>query len=329
MLVAALATLVIVPALLAIFGRRLARRQSEPVFRSRHREQGDVRRGRGVEFRVHVHLPGVGPWAVRGGRPHRAAAADPDRGGLRGGRLRRQTGDHRLAAFLELAQRLTDRRTARTGQVRDLDLTELACSIQGLSPVGAAAILAETGDLRRVDGVFSDFGDTAVRAYTKKFDGVSPKDFSLEKRLEAIPREQLDALRAAHERIRAFHERQLQKSWDFTDADGTRLAPGPGDRRLLKLIRGVTRRTFVVLGNGRIFYHLTYIDDLVEGFRLCGEGPSFRVENRIPGADANPSFVPIHQFVVRLAESARRRSGMTPPRAGGSAVVAQSTGGQP
>jgi nucleoside-diphosphate-sugar epimerase len=46
---------------------------------------------------------------------------------------------------------------------------------------------------------------------------------------------------------------------------------GPGDRRLLKLFRGVARRRFVVLGGGRIFYHLTYIDDLVEGFRLCGE----------------------------------------------------------
>ena len=46
---------------------------------------------------------------------------------------------------------------------------------------------------------------------------------------------------------------------------------GPGDRRLLKLFRGVARRRFVVLGSGEIFYHLTYIDDLVEGFRLCGE----------------------------------------------------------
>jgi dihydroflavonol-4-reductase len=46
---------------------------------------------------------------------------------------------------------------------------------------------------------------------------------------------------------------------------------GPGDRRLLKLFRGVARRRFVILGDGRIFYHLTYIDDLVEGFRLCGE----------------------------------------------------------
>jgi histidinol dehydrogenase len=30
-------------------------------------------------------------------------------------------------------------------------------------------------------------------------------------------------LRAAHERIRAFHEKQLQQSWEYTDAEGTRL----------------------------------------------------------------------------------------------------------
>ena len=48
---------------------------------------------------------------------------------------------------------------------------------------------------------------------------------------------------------------------------------GPGDRRLLKLFGGVARGRFPMLGNGRIYYHLTYIDDLVEGFRLCGEHP--------------------------------------------------------
>ena len=66
-------------------------------------------------------------------------------------------------------------------------------------------------------------GDAAVRAYTRKFDGVSPRDFSLENRLAAIPREQSDALRAAHSRIKAFHQKQLQQSWEFTEADGTRL----------------------------------------------------------------------------------------------------------
>ena len=67
-------------------------------------------------------------------------------------------------------------------------------------------------------------GDAAVRAYTRKFDGVSPREFKLTRGLlDAIPAEQAQALRAAHERIRAFHERQLQPSWDFTDGDGTRL----------------------------------------------------------------------------------------------------------
>ncbi len=49
---------------------------------------------------------------------------------------------------------------------------------------------------------------------------------------------------------------------------------GPGDRRLLKLFRGIARRRFVILGRGEIFYHLTYIDDLVEGFRLCATVPA-------------------------------------------------------
>jgi dihydroflavonol-4-reductase len=49
---------------------------------------------------------------------------------------------------------------------------------------------------------------------------------------------------------------------------------GPGDRRLLKLFRGVARRRWITLGSGDIYYHLTYIDDLVEGFRLCGEHPA-------------------------------------------------------
>jgi nucleoside-diphosphate-sugar epimerase len=48
---------------------------------------------------------------------------------------------------------------------------------------------------------------------------------------------------------------------------------GPGDRRLLKLFRGVARRRFVILGGGEIFYHLTHIDDLVDGIQLAGTAP--------------------------------------------------------
>jgi dihydroflavonol-4-reductase len=49
---------------------------------------------------------------------------------------------------------------------------------------------------------------------------------------------------------------------------------GPGDRRLLKLFRGVARRRWVTLGAGDIYYHLTFIDDLVEGFHLCATHPA-------------------------------------------------------
>jgi dihydroflavonol-4-reductase len=49
---------------------------------------------------------------------------------------------------------------------------------------------------------------------------------------------------------------------------------GPGDRRLLRLFRGVARRRWVTLGAGEIYYHLTFIDDLVEGLRLCGQHPA-------------------------------------------------------
>jgi nucleoside-diphosphate-sugar epimerase len=49
---------------------------------------------------------------------------------------------------------------------------------------------------------------------------------------------------------------------------------GPGDRRLLKLFRGVAHRRWVTLGRGDIYYHLTFIDDLVDGLHLCGVHPA-------------------------------------------------------
>lgn len=49
---------------------------------------------------------------------------------------------------------------------------------------------------------------------------------------------------------------------------------GGGDRRLLKLFGGVARGRFLFLGDGQIFYHLTHVDDLCDGFRLCGTVPA-------------------------------------------------------
>ncbi len=76
---------------------------------------------------------------------------------------------------------------------------------------------------------------------------------------------------------------------------------GPGDRRLLKLFRGVARRRFVTLGPGDIFYHVTYIDDLVEGFRLCGESPAAAGRTYIL---AGGEVMRLNDLVALIAEEA-------------------------
>jgi nucleoside-diphosphate-sugar epimerase len=46
---------------------------------------------------------------------------------------------------------------------------------------------------------------------------------------------------------------------------------GPGDTRFLKLFKHIKNGKFIMFGSGKVLYHLTYIDDLVHGFELCGE----------------------------------------------------------
>lgn len=82
---------------------------------------------------------------------------------------------------------------------------------------------------------------------------------------------------------------------------------GPGDRRLLKLFRGIARRRFVILGDGRIFYHLTYIDDLIEGFRLCGTVPAAAGRTYIL---AGGEVTTLNELIQLIAEEAH----VPPPR---------------
>ena len=87
-----------------------------------------------------------------------------------------------------------------------------------------AAVRAIVADVRKR-------GDEAVLEYTRKFDRLQAKSMSelevprarLEAALAALPAGQREALQTAAARVRAFHERQLAQSWEFTDAEGTRL----------------------------------------------------------------------------------------------------------
>jgi nucleoside-diphosphate-sugar epimerase len=48
---------------------------------------------------------------------------------------------------------------------------------------------------------------------------------------------------------------------------------GAGDSRFLKLFKPISRGYFVMIGHGNVLYHITYIDDFVDGMVLCGIKP--------------------------------------------------------
>jgi nucleoside-diphosphate-sugar epimerase len=65
---------------------------------------------------------------------------------------------------------------------------------------------------------------------------------------------------------------------DFATTNGLALSVvrptaiyGPGDMRLLKLFKLAVKKITPVIGTGKIYYHMVYIDDLVQGFILASE----------------------------------------------------------
>ena len=87
---------------------------------------------------------------------------------------------------------------------------------------------------RTVAGILADVhlrGDAAVVDYTNRFDRQHVTELAqlrippeqLAGAHAGLPAAQKDALAAAAERIRAFHQHQLQASWSYVEEDGTRL----------------------------------------------------------------------------------------------------------
>ncbi|PHS62416.1 MAG: histidinol dehydrogenase [Thalassobium sp.] len=74
-------------------------------------------------------------------------------------------------------------------------------------------------------------GDAALIEYTNKFDRMNVSSMAqlelsqeqLQKALDELPAERREALLLAAERVRSYHEKQKQDSWDYTEADGTLL----------------------------------------------------------------------------------------------------------
>ncbi len=90
---------------------------------------------------------------------------------------------------------------------------------------------------QRVADILADVqkrGDAAVLEYTRRFDGLAAESMAqleltqddFRQAFDSLPAAQRDALRAAADRVRSYHEAQKKasgESWSYRDADGTLL----------------------------------------------------------------------------------------------------------
>lgn len=82
---------------------------------------------------------------------------------------------------------------------------------------------------------------------------------------------------------------------------------GPGDLRMLKLFRMISRGRFVVVGDGSPFFQPAYIDDVVEGCVLCLEHEKALGEAFIIGGE---EYLPLRDLFRVIAEELE----VSPPR---------------
>lgn len=105
----------------------------------------------------------------------------------------------------------------------DTELTELLNRSADFDPV------IETTVRKIINRIRKD-GDAALLDYTRDLDQLDVHTVAelempierLQQALDAIDKKTRDALRTAAERIRKFHEKQLEQSWEFSEADGNR-----------------------------------------------------------------------------------------------------------
>ena len=138
-------------------------------------------------------------------------------------------------------------------------------------------------------------GDAAVLEYTRKFDRLQAKSMAelivpramLEAALAALPAAQRDALTQAAARVRRFHERQLAQSWEFTDAEGTRLG-----QRVTPLAR-----VGVYVPGGKAAYPSTVLMNVIPA-QVAGVGEIVMVSpNAAPLALAAAALAGVHKVI--------------------------------
>lgn len=108
--------------------------------------------------------------------------------------------------------------------------SDFAAQLDQLLHRDAEQVAGVEQTVAQVIGDVAQQGDQALFEYTKKFDGfdaeargIEVPQWRIEQALNDIPAKQREALEYAADRVRQYHKKQLQESWSYTEADGTKL----------------------------------------------------------------------------------------------------------
>lgn len=117
-----------------------------------------------------------------------------------------------------------------------LNIRKLSANADGFKAELEALLAWETVSNDSVNEIVKDVlknvrerGDEALLEYTAKFDRLTlakgsdleiPKS-ELEAALKRIPKDQRDGLELSAQRVKDYHEKQVMKSWSYTEDDGT------------------------------------------------------------------------------------------------------------
>lgn len=166
------------------------------------------------------------------------------------------------------------------------DQPGFAAELDALLAAAAAADATVDAEVAAILHAVRAGGDAALIEYTARFDGrvVSADGLEIPRaRLAAAAAELDPALRAAiehaAERIRDFHARQQQQSWDYQDAAGLRLG-----QRVTAL-----DRVGIYVPGGRAAYPSTVLMNAVPA-RLAGVG-EILMTAPAPGGELNPAVL--------------------------------------
>lgn len=115
--------------------------------------------------------------------------------------------------------------------IRRLDSSDKNFSkqLQDLLAWESISDAAVSDTVNRIIADVVERGDAAVLDYTREFDGLNIAEAAsmqlsqerIQQAMDNISVEQLNALRAAAQRIEGYHQHQKQDSWSYTESDGT------------------------------------------------------------------------------------------------------------